>query len=932
MKTTFLQKLAEEIHQNHLDKLDDLCFVFPSKRSGLFFKRELAKRYQKAFWAPEVITIDVFVSQLSGLEVIGPLEQIFQLFKVHQKLKIQPQLPFEKFIDHGKLILADFNDIDMALADADPLFSNVEEYVKLGLWEPDKKDSGELALKYLETFKNLPIYYHAFHKMLIDQGKAYQGLAYRFMHAQVKSNKLTIKSTVLEKWSKIYVAGLNALTPAEKWLFTWLKSQTNLQVYYEAEAQMIEDKEQESGLFMRDFANTEGANFRWKEDLLTNAKKDIHTYAVNGNLAVARMVGDLLENHPEIGRGNETAIILADENLLLPVLESLPKSIGDVNVTLGFPLGLTPFMSLTEQLFSLQNMARGHGEHRHFYFKDVMKVFTNPVLVSVLANETGFDKLIHQITRKNQVWISYGFISEYLNEAPALAFVQDGFSDWNQKPEQSIQFLNEVIIQYQNKIEKQNYNDDVLTEQLFFFKNALGQLANYLEEFKVPLSLDAIRRIFKQIVSPQKVPFSGEPLAGIQIMGLLETRLLSFKNVIFVSVNEGTIPAKGGSQSFLPYNLRDGFGIQTHRHRESIFAYHFYRILSQAENIHLVFDTSSMGVGSNEKSRFIRQIEQEWPEKSSGIKFTQHVGVFEDENNVAVDSIIKTPEVIANIKDYLSNPERGLSPSALNNFLESPTDFYYKNVLGIYEPKSVDEDVEHNTFGTIVHACLEEFYKPFEKQVLNADKLELSLKTIDTIITEEFTTEIPSYHRGKHYMSFYSVKNYVKRFIKLDIEFVRESDFPITLTKNELELNTTLQIDGLEVRFKGVADRVETRQGVTYIIDYKTGGVKDTDLQVPDFETLKDNVLTKANQVMMYAWMVHKQLKAESVVSGIYSLRDTKLKMYKATIGKEKKEFISVLKAEQFNEIEHFIVEVVNDMLDPDKPFVKAIDYRFAIF
>ena len=167
MRTTFLQKLANEIHQNHPSKLDDICLVFPSKRSGLFFKRELAKKYQKAFWAPEVLTIDLFVSQLSGLEVIGPLEQIFQLYKVHQNENIQPQLPFEKFIDHAKIILADFNDIDMALAEADKLFANVEEYVKLGVWEPSGMESGEIAKKYLETFKNLPIYYHAFHELLL---------------------------------------------------------------------------------------------------------------------------------------------------------------------------------------------------------------------------------------------------------------------------------------------------------------------------------------------------------------------------------------------------------------------------------------------------------------------------------------------------------------------------------------------------------------------------------------------------------------------------------------------------------------------------------------------------------------------------------------------------------------------------------------------
>ena len=927
MKATFLQKIAQEIHQNHPLKLDGLCFVFPSKRSGLFFKKEIAKQYQKALWAPTVLTIDIFVAELSGLEVIGPLEQIFQLFKVHQEQNIQPQLPFENFIDHGKLILADFNDIDMALADADSLFSNVEEYVKLGVWEPNKEEGGDLAKKYLQTFENLPIYYHAYHKMLLAQGKAYQGLAYRHIKEHITSGNLELVNSVLPKWSKIYVAGLNALTPAEKWLFDWLKQQNKLEVYYEGEAQMIDDSEQESGLFMREFSNAEGNKFKWKEDLLTDAKKSINNYAVNGNLAMARMVGELFETHPELTHDNETAVILADENLLLPVLESLPTTIGDVNVTLGFPLGLTPFMSLAEQFFALQKMARGHGSSRLFYFKDVLKVLTNPVLVSVVADEKGFQSVIKGITKKNQVWIPHSIITDHFKELTTIDFVLSGFSDWLAKPQDSISFLNEIISQYQIKIEKNNFADDVLIEQLYFFKTAIGQLQNYLSDFNIPINLDAIRRIFKQIVSPQQVPFSGEPLAGVQIMGLLETRLLSFKNVIFVSVNEGVIPAKGGSQSFLPYNLRKGFGIQTHQHRESLFAYHFYRVLSQAENIHLVYDTSSMGVGSNEKSRFIRQIEQEWPEKSKDIKFTSYVGVFEDEKAEIVEEITKTPEVLENIKRYLTNPERGLSPSALNNYLESPTDFYYQNVIGVQEPNSVDEDVEHNTFGTIVHACLEEFYKPFEKQVLNADVMVKNFDKIDTIIHAEFSKEIPSYKRGKHYMSFYSVKNYVKRFIHLDIEFIRSYEFPITLTQNELRLSVSKDITGIQVYFKGFADRVETRQGVTYIIDYKTGRVEAKDLKVDDFSSLHETIKPKANQVLMYAWMANQQLKAEKVVSGIYSLRDVKLKLYEANVANN-----TVLAETDFTQIDAFITDIVQEMLNPDIPLKHVSDYQFAMF
>jgi hypothetical protein len=925
METTFLQRFAKEIHEKHPGNLDQLCFVFPSKRAGLFFKKELAKLKGASFWAPQVLTIETFIEELAGLTIISPLEQIFQLYEVHKTRKIQPQLPFEKFIDPAKIILADFNDIDMAFADAESLFENVKDYVELENWDPSDAKETSLAKKYLETFENLPVYYHAYQKILLDQNKAYQGLVYRQLKRNILKDSDGEIAQISSKWTKIYVAGLNALTTAEKWVFDWLEKEERLAVYFEAESQMMEDSDQESGRFIRDFAREKGRDFKWVNDYLTDATKDINTYAVNGNLAMSRMVGELFSENKQLTHGNETAVILADENLLMPVLESLPTHIGEVNVTLGFPLGLTSFMSFAEQLFAMQKLAQTRNGMRQFYFKDVVKVLTNPILVTVLGKEESFEKLNKQVVSLNRVWIDESFLTEKFHENNVFEGVGSAFSDWVKKPLSAIEYLNGSINKFQEKVEQSGVVDDVLTEQLYFFKTSLIKLQQFIDSFNEELSLDALRRIFKQLVSPMQVPFSGEPLAGVQIMGLLETRLLSFKNIIFVSVNEGVIPSKGGSQSFLPYALRTGFKIQTHQDRESLFAYHFYRILSQAENINLIFDTSSEGVGSNEKSRFIRQIEQEWPDKSANIKFTENVGVFEDDAINVPRAIEKTPEVIANIKRFLTT--KGLSPSALNTYVESPIDFYYKNVIGIYEPKSVNEEVEHNTFGSIVHACLEEFYKPFEKRVLKASDLSEAFKEVDEIIQREFTKEIPVYSRGKHYLSFYSVKQYVKRFIKLDIDFIDDFKFPITLDKNEMNLRVSLKIGDSKVIFKGIADRVETRQGVKYIIDYKTGAVQATDLKTSSIEDLHETHKSKLVQLLMYAWFAHKELMAEKVVSGIYTLRDTKLTLLPAKIDK-KTEFSKL----DFEEFEEYLISKVNEMLNPEIPLERATDYQFAIF
>ena len=544
METSFLQKLAAEIHENHPQKVDDLCFVFPSKRAGLFFKKELAKLKGESFWSPNIVTVDSFIEQISGLTVIDPLEQLFELYEVHKELNIQPQLSFDKFIDIGKIILADFNDIDMALAEANSLFENVKDWVQLEKWDVEQSGTEKLTKNYLESFSNLPKYYTAYQSRLLKSKKAYQGLIYRYLKSEIENGKADEILGKTSKWSHIYVSGLNALTTAEKFLFEWLTDKKGLEIYFEAESQMLTDYDQESGAFLRGFHKKQGKNFKWNTDHLTQKPKEINTYSLNGDIAMARMVGKLFDDKSTLSLNSETAIILADEGLLIPVLESLPATIKDVNVTLGFPLGLTSFMSLAEQLFGMQKMVSIRNGKRHFYHKDVMKVITNPVLISIYGENKMFQKLASKLVVSNQVWVEESYLIENILSNKHADEVVIMFKDWKKNVITGIDFLSFCLGRFQTKTEELKVNDDVLLEQMYFFKNALRKLNDYLNKFNHVITLEGVIKIFKHVVSKIQVPFSGEPLAGIQVMGLLETRLLSFKNVVFVSVNEGVIPSK----------------------------------------------------------------------------------------------------------------------------------------------------------------------------------------------------------------------------------------------------------------------------------------------------------------------------------------------------------------------------------------------------
>ena len=921
MEFYFLQKLAKHVTTTYPEGLDELCFVFPSRRAGLFFKRELAKIKRSTFWAPEVLTIPEFIEDLSGYRVLGSLEQLFWMYEIHIQSDISPKLSFENFVDFGKTALGDFNDIDMAMADSKQLFNNVTEFLKINF---DQDLEQPLTSEFLNSFNHLITYYEKFEAKAIDQNRGYQGLIYRLLIEAIKSKKITINHPNLVKRKKIFVAGLNALTPAESWVFNWLESNDKLELFFEAEAQMIQDTDQESGLFIRDIYKQNPAGFKWMSHHLSSGSKRISTYAVSGDIGMSRLVGNLFQDGSKLNP-EETAIILADEGLLLPVLESLPTSIGPMNVTLGLPLGKTTFMTFVEQVFQLQIMAREGNKGTRFYHKDFLKVLTNPILQIVTSDELSISTLGDYFVKENVIHFTTSDIQFIENKETLHFLVEDLCGDWKRHPLDSISFFEKVIHKYEQKMAHMKFADDLLTEQLYFFRRALNQLTEFLAQYDLNLSLEGVKRVFTQIISNLEVPYSGEPLVGVQILGLLETRLLSFKNVVFLSVNEGKLPAKAGSQTFLPQNLRSAFGIQTNQHKESIFAYHFYRILSQAENVHLIYDTANEGVGSKEPSRFIRQIEKEWPLINPAIQFDQFTGVMENDGQSHNEEMLKSPEVLANIVRYLT--ERGLSPSALNTYLESPIDFYFKNVLGVQEVEKVDEDVEHNVFGTIVHECLEYYYQDFEGRVLSAEELKQKKSVLNQIIDERCTNMLHDFKEGKAYLSHYSIKTYVHNFVNWDIERVEKSKFPITLIKNELRLNREIEIKGLKVKVKGFADRVEKSQGIFHVVDYKTGKVSASDVKVNSYEDLKEKHKPKAIQLLLYAWMAAQQLETKQVVSSIISFRDVPFKFLKSNyLGK------NVFESDDLVDVESFLIDIVEDMLNVDKNLTRDPDYIYGLF
>lgn len=921
MQPSFLEKLAIHVVNNEPD-LDQLCFVFPSKRSGIFFKKELAKQLQKSFWAPKILTIEKFVEEISGIEVISSLDQMFEFFEVYQTLNISTPMPLAQFIDQSKIVLADFNDLDMAQVDHHAFFGNVKKYVALEDWDVTGKENS-LAAKYLNSWDLLPQYYQALRTHLLNKNKAYQGLAYSYLKQQVKENEDLIAGK-LSAYSKVYVAGLNAVSPAEKWFFDTLKKEEKLEMFFDAETQMLVDKKQESGMFLRQLKN-DLPTFNWVNNYLTNAEKNIHTYAVNGPLAIAKSVPEILHTHPELTLNQNTAVVLGDETLLVPVLESLPAAVEKVNVTLGVPLGITPFMSIAEQFFTLHTMGQKRNGTRSFYFKDVLKILNNPVLGAIIGDNDWVQKMQSVILFENKTWLSADELTKTFTKEKNKEWLAQALQSWKKEPLLSVEFFDTLILQYERFLDSQKQQDDILVEQLYFFKTALQKLMGYVAPLKNQITLEALRKLFKQVVSPLQVPFSGEPLQGVQVLGLLETRLLRFDNVVFLSANEGAIPKTGGVQSNIPFAMRVAFGIQTHTAKESVFAYHFYRLLTQAKNIHIVYNTGTSGMTQNEPSRFVRQMEVEWPALSKQISFTHHVGTFADSATRFEKVIPITDQVEANILTYLT--QNGISASAFNTYTESPYHFYIQNVLGVREPDEISEDLPHNVFGTIVHETLEEFYKPFVGQLLSAEGLKAHLPKLNGLAKDKFKAHVTLPKRGIQVINYDIVQTYVQRFVASDILYLQQPGVEVHLVALELKLTKTIEVDGHKITLKGEADRIEKRNGVLTVTDFKTGNVEAKKLKMPEFSNeMTNGKHPKLTQLLYYAVLAQEEYQCEELAVGIYPLQAQKSDLLYAEINKQ-----NVLQKTDVEEAQRLLAQVIGEMLHPEEDLTVGPDYVFGV-
>jgi len=914
---TFLHQLAKEILKNNFDNLSELVIILPNKRAKVFLLDELKKQVSTNIFAPEIISIEEFIQSIAGIRSIDSVEVLFEFYEVYLSItEKEKQEPFETFANWAKTLLQDFNEIDRYLLEPDKILKYLENIKEIEHWSVDINKRTELIDNHLIFWKKLPEYYHSLYVYLSKKGIGYQGLIYR--EAVENLNHFSENNT------KLFVfAGFNALNQAEEKIIQHLLAQGSAKIYWDIDETLLYDTFHDAGLFQRRFKSSwsyyKTNPYEWISNQYSE-EKNIQVIGTSKSIGQAKIAGDIIQKHINENNSNlqNVALVLGEENLLLPILHSLPAEIDALNITMGFTGKNNPAQLLIAKLFKLHTTSLSRNASSYvMYYKDVLDVLTNPLIEPYLKA----DELINTINRNNFTFITYKKLEElYPFESELFQLL---FQKWDTNSVTVLENLSQILLKIKANLSYDNEEEKVTNAFVYAVFKVINKMISYFSEHQKIDDIQTLHAIYKQIIDLAEVSFEGEPLNGLQIMGVLESRVLDFETVIITSVNEGKFPAGKSTNSFIPYDVKREYGLPTFKEKDAIYTYHFYHLLQRAKNIYLIYNSDSDGFDAGEKSRFITQLEVE--------KRPKHNLTFDFYNpnvpNIAYEPIVieKNESVINRLKEIA---EKGFSPSSLTTYIRNPIQFYFQRVLRISEVDEVEENIAVNTLGTIIHGALEELYKPFVGRILTKTDVEGCFKKIDAEVLNQFKEVYKEgeIKKGRNLLAFEVAKRNVFNFLKMEIDLLENGD-EVQIIALEQTFERILEDNRLPfpVLIKGNVDRIELRNGRIRIIDYKTGKVEKSNVTLKDWNGLTEDIKNdKIIQVLAYAFMFEKEAKNREIEAGIISFKNLKSGFLPFNFKPEKESF-DVITVEIMNDYLEQIVILLQEILSIDKAFEEKI-------
>lgn len=1039
----FLQSIASAYLHHEKHRLIDTCFIFPNRRSALYLSDYIMKEAERlgiTMVMPDVTTIVDFTESFTTETIPADRqEMVFILYGVYRDVvgatagpEAAAAVDFNRFIQWADVLLNDFDDVDHALADTKTLFSNVENLKELSanylteeqietlghyfdterlqadmknFWNHIEYASDSHATKsFLRIWQVLDEVYNRFRKELLRRGIHSPGMSVR--NAVAKAKQWGADDFPMRRY--VFV-GFDSLTNAQIAIMQRLKSLRNpdgsamADFYWDTSSPAFNGEKAAQGIqSVRRYAQIFPSLYPCILPIKDFPK--INIIGVPSRVGQAKAVGSILENimdysdsafHNTDGSSANnplrTAIILPEETLLTPILSSLPDNIGELNVTMGYKLRNTAVAGVIHDIATLQRRASRSKGSPVFYYEDVVKLLSNPIIRSF--NPEACTKGVTEIQRRHTMSVPCSFFGEDLSPLQSIfTYIEplttpeividylQGAVEWLLSVVNKERSINDPTLHYTDAVDNDpdvqslhysievpqisNTAKAVQSAFLYAYADALDRLmqlsAKYLPK-DIPLEKSTAFLLAERMVQNETLSFDGLPLRGLQIMGVLEARSLDFDTVVIPSMNEKVFPRAKFTASFIPTILRKAFGLSTPDDQENASTYRFYRMISRASNVFLIYDARSTG-RRTQPSRFINQLRYIYKPKNLSKTTYSYVFHNPEEPGFVVN---KTPAIMQKLNLLRSNgtDAKYLSASAIKLYISCPMSFYLSRVAGFSREDKPTEWIDESTFGTIAHSVLEHSFN----SVLNGapDGVLITTETIDRLtdqanpligklttraVNKEFLTlpenELDTPLTGQNKLIGKIIEQYVINTLNRDKditpfrylhgEWGEGHDGPLTIRDadgNSSTFNFTCRID----RIDSVTDA--NGNSLLRIVDYKSGADKSEASSVS--EVLTDHASVALIQLILYAEAYADRMGYDGPIQPmVYSLRQLMTGPispyrigeaplipqsvdelnHKAPKGKEKKWKITDYRdyAPMLNKL---LIPIINEIFDPETPF-----------
>ncbi len=892
----FLKSVAEYLYGKYGDELGDCAMVFPGRRAGLFFRNYLGDLVERPLWMPRMMTISDLMGELSGMQAADTITLNLRLYNVFRSVTGSTE-EFDRFYNWGEVMIRDFDEADKYLVDAEKLFRNISalkdienhfdfmspEQVELvrQFWGSFNLGSpSEHQKEFLWIWEELYNIYIKYRELLAGEGMAYEGMIFRHVAGLVEEGNLPGTGA-----GKYFVAGFNALNECEKRLFDYLKKEGRVEFFWDYDEYYTNDGIHQAGLFIREnIRRYPHDGYEGDTGNLSVTPPEIDIVAVPSNTGQAKIME---EAGLDPGAGDDplqSAIILPDESLLLPVLSSMPDEAGSVNITMGYPLKETSLFGFAMLLADMQ-LASHTGSNGKLTFpgREVISLLRHPEYPAGEREEAMH--LVSTIRKNNMLRVESGFAAK--GEMGRLVF---------RKADGGMELLDYMleILEYMERLRSPGNwagdvdgapeNSDVIIpgrEFLSSMCSALRRLKDTVAGAGTAIGSGTMVKLLRRVLSSVRIPFYGEPLGGLQVMGVLETRALDFENVLWLSMNEGVFPSVQPAPSFIPYTLRAAYRLPRPEQQEAVYTYYFYRLLHRAKKVTLVYNTRSDGLYTGEVSRYIHQLDY-----SGLFNVRRRNMVFSlsppDQRPVLIG---KSGDIMERLREIAGTgrSQGYLSANALNSYMDCSMRFYFRYIARLQEPEKMTGEIDMAAFGSLLHRAAFFLYEPLAGKTVTADDIDrMTGKSgmIDDCVERAFRDpggDKPGFGLpetdGLARIAGGVLASYLRQILERDRRMA-----PFEIVSLEQKYRNNIIVPGgqgeTEVATGGIIDRIDRPQGVTRVADYKTGG-DDTIYRTMEslFEREDPKRKKAVFQTLFYSWLYIRQGGGGPVRPVIYQVK-----------------------------------------------------------